>query len=360
MPKPILLPTSLVGSYPQPDWLIDRDELVKSVVRLRAEHLWLIDKEHREAAQDDATILAVRDQERAGLDIISDGEQARESYSNHFATALEGVDLDKPGQTPNRFGKMIPVPRIAGKIRRKHPVEVHAVKLVRANTDRMVKATVPGAFTMSVQAQDDFYKDPEALANDYATAVNAEIKDLFAAGADIVQLDEPWMVSFADRARKYGIGILDRAIAGATGTTAVHLCLGYAHVVKSKPSTYAFLAELEGSKIDQVSVEAAEPKLDLAVLKDLPIEDHHSGGPQSRRHDDRDAGGGRRPHPQRTKIRPGRTARHRTRLRHEIHAARGRVWKDAGDGRRRKHRAQGIELGCASVICTCGTHGHWT
>jgi 5-methyltetrahydropteroyltriglutamate--homocysteine methyltransferase len=270
MPKPILLPTSLVGSYPQPDWLIDRQELVKSVVRLRAEHLWLIDREHREAAQDDATILAVRDQERAGLDIVSDGEQARESYSNHFATALDGVDLDNPGETPNRFGKMIPVPRIAGKIKRKHPVEAHAVRLVRANTDRMVKATVPGAFTMAVQAQDDFYKDPEALANDYAIAVNEEIKDLFAAGADIVQLDEPWMVSFADRARKYGISVLDRAIAGATGKTAVHLCLGYAHVVKNKPSTYAFLAELEGSKIDQVSIEAAEPKLDLAVLKDLP------------------------------------------------------------------------------------------
>jgi 5-methyltetrahydropteroyltriglutamate--homocysteine methyltransferase len=270
MPKPILLPTSLVGSYPQPDWLIDRDELVKSVVRLRAEHLWLIDKDHREAAQDDATILAVREQERAGLDIVSDGEQARESYSNHFATALDGVDLDKPGQTPNRFGKMIPVPRIAGKIRRKHPVEAHAVKLVRANTDRMVKATVPGAFTMSMQAQDDFYKDPEALAHDYAVAVNEEIRDLFAAGADVVQLDEPWMVSFADRARKYGIGILNQAIQGATGKTAVHLCLGYAHVVKSKPSTYAFLTELEGCKIDQVSVEAAEPRLDLAVLKDLP------------------------------------------------------------------------------------------
>jgi len=270
MPKPIVLPTSLVGSYPQPDWLIDRDELVKSVVRVSAEHLWLIDKEHRAAAQDDATILAVRDQERAGLDIISDGEQSRESYSNHFATALEGVDLEKPGQTANRFGRMIPVPRIAGPIRRKHPVEVHAVKLVRANTDRMVKATVPGAFTMSVQAQDDYYKDPEALATAYAAAVNAEIKDLFAAGADIVQLDEPWMVSFADRARKYGLRILDEAIAGATGKTAVHLCLGYAHVVKNKPSTYAFLTELEGTKIDQVSIETAEPKLDLAVLKDMP------------------------------------------------------------------------------------------
>jgi 5-methyltetrahydropteroyltriglutamate--homocysteine methyltransferase len=270
MSKPILLPTSLVGSYPQPDWLIDRDELVKSVVRVSAEHLWLIDKEHREAAQDDATILAVRDQERAGLDIISDGEQSRESYSNHFANALEGVDLEKPGQTANRFGKMISVPRIAGPIRRKRPIEVHAVKLVRANTTRLVKTTVPGAFTMSVQAQDDYYKDPEALATAYAAAVNAEIKELFAAGADIVQLDEPWMVSFADRARKYGLRILDEAIAGATGKTAVHLCLGYAHVVKDKPSSYAFLAELEGSKIDQVSIETAEPKLDLAVLKDLP------------------------------------------------------------------------------------------
>ena len=270
MPKPIVMPTSLVGSYPQPDWLIDRDELVKSVVRVSAEHLWLIDKDHRAAAQDDATILAVRDQERAGLDIISDGEQSRESYSNHFANALEGVDLEKPGQTANRFGRMIPVPRIAGPIRRKHPVEVNAVKLVRANTDRMVKATVPGAFTMSVQAQDDYYKDPEALATAYAAAVNAEIKDLFAAGADIVQLDEPWMVSFADRARKYGLRILDEAIAGATGKTAVHLCLGYAHVVKNKPSSYAFLTELEGTKIDQVSIETAEPKLDLAVLKDMP------------------------------------------------------------------------------------------
>src|SRR6516164_2899662 len=244
MPKPILLPTSLVGSYPQPDWLIDREELVKSVVRLRAEHLWLIDREHREAAQDDATILAVRDQERAGLDIVSDGEQARESYSNHFATALDGVDLDKPGQAPNRFGKMIPVPRIAGRIKRKHPVEVHAVKLVRANTDRMVKATVPGAFTMAVQAQDDFYKDPEALANDYAAAVNEEIKDLFAAGADIVQIDEPYLQARPEKARKYGLKALNRALEGVSGTSAVHLCFGYAAIIHERPSGYNFLPEL--------------------------------------------------------------------------------------------------------------------
>ena len=265
-----LLPTSLVGSYPQPDWLINRRELVTGVVRLRAEHLWLVDREHRQQAQDDATILAIRDQERAGLDIVSDGEQARESYSNHFATALDGVDLDRPGQTVNRFGKVIPVPRIAGKIRRKHPVEVHSVVLVRANTDRLVKATVPGPFTMAVQAQDDFYKDEEAVAHDYAIAVNEEIKDLFAAGADVVQLDEPWMVSFADKARRYGIKALDRALDGVGGTTAVHLCLGYAHMVKNKPSSYAFLTELEDSRADQVSIEAAEPRIDLAVLRDMP------------------------------------------------------------------------------------------
>jgi 5-methyltetrahydropteroyltriglutamate--homocysteine methyltransferase len=268
--KPILLPTSLVGSYPQPDWLIDRPQLAKSVVRVRADYLWRVPAEFRQQAQDDATILAIRDQERAGLDIISDGEQGRESYSNHFANALDGIDLDKPGQTISRTGTMSQVPRIAGKIRRTRPIEVHPVEVVRANTDRLVKATVPGPFTMSVQAQDDFYKDPEAVADAYAQAVNEEIKDLFAAGADIVQLDEPWMVSFGDKARSFGIKALNRALDGVKGTTAVHLCLGYSHVVKNKPNTYAFLAEIEGSKADQVSIETAEPKLDLAVLKDLP------------------------------------------------------------------------------------------
>jgi len=273
MPK--LFPTTLVGSYPQPDWLIDRQELVKTVVRVRADHLWRIPKgELRTQAEADAIILAVRDQERAGLDIISDGEQGRESYSNHFADALEGVDLDKFGEMPNRFGKVIPVPRVYGKIKRKHPVEVHAVKIVRANTDRMVKVTIPGPFTMSVQAKDEYYKDEEALVDAYAEVVNEEIRELFAAGADIVQLDEPWMVSFADKARKYGIKALDKAIAGVkprpSCKIAVHLCLGYAHVVKNKPSKYEFLGELEASKADQVSIETAEPNLNMADLKELP------------------------------------------------------------------------------------------
>jgi 5-methyltetrahydropteroyltriglutamate--homocysteine methyltransferase len=271
----VLLPTSLVGSYPQPDWLIDRPELIKSVVRVRADHLWRIPKgELRTQAEADAIVLAVHDQERAGLDIVSDGEQGRESYSNHFAAALDGVDLDKFGEMPNRFGKIIPVPRVFGKIKRKHPIEVHAVKTVRANTDRMVKATVPGPFTMAMQAKDEFYKDEEALADAYAEVVNEEIRDLFAAGADVVQLDEPWMVSFSDKARKYGIKALDKAIAGtkprASCKIVVHLCLGYAHVVKNKPSRYEFLAELEGSKTDQVSIETAEPKLDMTDLKGLP------------------------------------------------------------------------------------------
>lgn len=270
----VLLPTSLVGSYPQPEWLIDRPELIKSVVRVRADHLWRVPPELRRQAQDDAIVLAVHDQERAGLDIISDGEQARESYSNHFGTAIEGVDLDKPGQMPNRFGKVIPVPRVYAKLRRKQPVEVHAVKVVRANTDRMVKVTLPGPFTMAMQTQDEFYKDQEALAYAYAEVVNEEIRDLFAAGADVVQLDEPWMVSFADKARAFGLKALDRAIEGTKPRSscriAVHLCLGYAHVVKNKPSKYEFLSELEATKTDQISIETAEPKLDLADLKSLP------------------------------------------------------------------------------------------
>ncbi|MGZ5834601.1 MAG: uroporphyrinogen decarboxylase family protein [Xanthobacteraceae bacterium] len=266
----ILLPTTLVGSYPQPEWLIDRPELIKSVVRVQAEHLWRVPPELREQAQDDAIILAIYDQERAGLDIISDGEQGRESYSNHLAAKLDGVDVEKPGQMPNRFGKMIPVPRIYGKIRRTQPIELHPVKVVRANTDRMVKATVPGPFTMAMQSHDDFYKDQEKVAYAYAEVINEEIKDLFAAGADVVQVDEPWMVSFADKARSYGIKVLNRAIEGAKGKTAVHLCLGYAHVVKNKPSRYEFFEELEASNADQISIETAEPKLDLAVLKNIP------------------------------------------------------------------------------------------
>lgn len=266
----MLLPTSLVGSYPQPEWLIDRARLSKQVPRVRMHDLWLVAPEHLEGAQDDATLLAIRDQERAGLDIICDGEQRRESYSNRFATALEGIDLDNPGTTINRSGKPIPVPRVAGKIRRMHPVEVRDVKLLRANTDRTIKATVPGPFTMGKQAQDDFYKDEEGVAMEYAVAVNEEIKDLFAAGADIVQIDEPWMQQHPEKARQYGLKTLARALDGVTGTIAIHLCFGYAAVVHDKPTGYSFLSELEKSGVQQVSIEAAQPKLDLEVLKSLP------------------------------------------------------------------------------------------
>ena len=265
-----MLPTCLVGSYPQPEWLIDRARLSKQVPRVRAHDLWLVAPAHLEAAQDDATILAIRDQERAGVDIVSDGEQRRESYSNHFATALDGVDIDNPGTAMSRMGRPIPVPRIAGKITRRAAVEMRDVRLLRANTDRMIKATVPGPFTMSRQAQDDFYGDEEAMAMDFAAAVNAEIKDLFAAGADVVQVDEPWMQQYPDQARRYGLKALNRALDGVVGTVAVHLCFGYAAVVHDKPAGYSFLAELENSKAQQISIEAAQPRLDLAILRSLP------------------------------------------------------------------------------------------
>ena len=265
----MLLPTSLVGSYPQPEWLIDRARLSKQVPRVRA-GLWLVAPDKLEAAQDDATVLAIRDQESAGLDIISDGEQRRESYSNRFATALDGIDIELPGTVINRNGRPIPVPRIVGPIRRTRPIELRDLTMLRANTGRAVKATLPGPFTMGKQAQDDYYKDEEAVAFAYAEAVNAEIKDLFAAGANVVQIDEPWMQQHPDAARRYGLNALDRALDGVAGTVAVHLCFGYAAVVHDKPSGYSFLPELEGCKAQQISIEAAQPKLDLEVLKQLP------------------------------------------------------------------------------------------
>jgi 5-methyltetrahydropteroyltriglutamate--homocysteine methyltransferase len=266
----MLLPTSLVGSYPQPDWLIDRFKLSKQVPRVRAGELWLVAPDQLEAAQDDATILAIRDQERAGLDIITDGEQRRESYSNRFATALDGIDIETPGTVINRSGRPIAVPRIVGPIRRRHPVAPRDVAVLRANTGRAIKATLPGPFTMGRQAQDDYYRDEEAVALAYAAAVNAEIRDLFAAGADVVQIDEPWMQQHPDKARRYGLKALDRALDGVAGTVAVHLCFGYAAVVHDKPSAYSFLPELEGCKAQQISIEAAQPRLDLKVLKELP------------------------------------------------------------------------------------------
>jgi 5-methyltetrahydropteroyltriglutamate--homocysteine methyltransferase len=265
-----LLPTSLVGSYPQPEWLIDRAKLSKMVPRVRMDDLWLVPRGELEAKQDEATLAAIREQERAGIDIITDGETRRESYSNRFATALEGVDLDNPGTTINRSGKPIPVPRITGKIRRSRPVEVRDLQFLKRNTGKPVKMTIPGPFTMSKQAQNDYYKTDEALALDYADAVNAEIKDLFAAGADIVQIDEPWMQQHPDKAREYGLKALNRALEGVNGTVAVHLCFGYAAVVHEKPAGYSFLPELEGSRATQISLEAAQPRLDLKILRELP------------------------------------------------------------------------------------------
>jgi 5-methyltetrahydropteroyltriglutamate--homocysteine methyltransferase len=266
-----LLPVSLVGSYPQPDWLIDREKLAKQMPpRVRARELWRVAAPFLEQAQDDATILAIRDQERAGLDIITDGEIRRESYSNRFATALDGVDLDNPGATMGRSGRPTSVPRVVGKIRRRHPVEVRDARFLRANTDRVTKMTVPGPFTLSQQCQDDFYGEEGTLALDYAAAVNAEIRDLFATGIDVVQIDEPWMQARPDRAKRYGVAALNRALDGVSGTTAVHLCFGYAAMVKEKPSGYSFLSELEQSAARQISIETAQPDLDCSVLETLP------------------------------------------------------------------------------------------
>jgi 5-methyltetrahydropteroyltriglutamate--homocysteine methyltransferase len=268
--KTPLLPTSLVGSYPQPDWLIDRQKLAgRFPPRIRVRELWRVPSEWLEQAQDDATILAIREQERAGLDIITDGEMRRESYSNRFATALEGVDIDNPGTALDRSGHPNPVPRVVGKIRRKYPVQVRDLQFLRANTNRQVKITVPGAFTMAQQVQNDHYTSEEALAMDYAAAVNEEIKDLFAAGADVVQMDEPYMQARPDKARQYGLQALQRALDGVAGTTAVHLCFGYAAIIHERPSGYSFLPELADSDVRQVSIETAQSSLDCSVLEKL-------------------------------------------------------------------------------------------
>jgi 5-methyltetrahydropteroyltriglutamate--homocysteine methyltransferase len=265
-----LLPTSLVGSYAQPDWLIDRAKLAgRFPPRVRAKELWRVEPALLAQAQDDATRLAIRTQERAGLDLLTDGEIRRESYSNHFATALDGVDVDNPGTALDRSGHPNPVPRITGPIHRRHPVQVRDLEFLRANTDRPVKITVPGPFTMSQQAQNDHYPDLESAAMGYAAAVNAEVKDLFAAGADVVQIDEPYMQARPDAARAYGLAALNAALDGVSGTTAVHICFGYAAIIHERPEGYSFLPELAGSPVQQVSIETAQSGLDLGVLTDL-------------------------------------------------------------------------------------------
>jgi 5-methyltetrahydropteroyltriglutamate--homocysteine methyltransferase len=266
----MLFPTSLVGSYPQPDWLIDRARLAgRFPPRVRARELWRVDPAYLEQAQQDATLLAIRAQEDAGLDIITDGEMRRESYSNRFATALDGVDIDNPGTALDRSGHPNPVPRVAGPIRRRHPVEVEDVKFLRANTERTVKITVPGPFTMAQQAQDDYYGSTEAVAMGYAEAVGEEVADLFAAGADIVQLDEPYLQARPEQAKQYGVKVINRALEGATGTTAVHLCFGYAAIIHDRPAGYSFLPELAACSCDQISIETAQSSLDCEVLSTL-------------------------------------------------------------------------------------------
>jgi 5-methyltetrahydropteroyltriglutamate--homocysteine methyltransferase len=265
-----LIPTTLVGSYPQPDWLIDRERLLGNLPpRVRARELWRVDEPFLAEAQDDATALAIHDFERVGLDILTDGEIRRESYSNRFATALEGMDIDNPAMIAGRTGKRNPVPRVVGPIRRIRPVEVDDLRFLRANTDRPVKITLPGPFTMSQQAANEAYEEAAELALDLAVAVNAEIRDLFEAGADVVQIDEPWLQARPDEARTFAVAAIDRAVEGVEGTTALHTCFGYAHVVTEKPPGYSFLAELDDCGVDQIAIESAQPRLDLSILREI-------------------------------------------------------------------------------------------
>ena len=264
------LTTTVVGSYPQPDWLVDRAMLSKGVPRVRLQEIWRVPAAFLEQAQDDATIVAIREMERAGIDIISDGEIRRESYSNRFATALDGVDVENPGTITDRYGNETRVPRVIGRIRRARPVEVRDMEFLRRNTDHPAKITLPGPFTMAQQARNEFYRDVEAMAMDFAEAVNAEARELQAAGADVIQLDEPWLRNDPEGAKRYAVPAINRALAGLTVPTALHLCFGYAAVVKhQKPAGYSFLPQLAETIASQISIEAAQPKLDLGVLADL-------------------------------------------------------------------------------------------
>jgi 5-methyltetrahydropteroyltriglutamate--homocysteine methyltransferase len=266
-----MLVTTVVGSYPQPDWLIDRERLgARLPPRVRARELWRVAEPYLEEAQDDATRLAVQDMERAGVDVITDGEMRRESYSNRFATALDGVDLDNPGVALDRTGHESPVPRVTGPIRRRGPVETHDIEFLRAITDRRIKITVPGPFTMTHQAQNDHYPDERSLALAYAEAVNEELHDLKAAGADVVQIDEPYLQARPEPAREYAVEAINRALEGIEGETVLHTCFGYAHIVKDRLTGYPFLRELSDCAASHISLEAAQPNLDVSLLRDLP------------------------------------------------------------------------------------------
>jgi 5-methyltetrahydropteroyltriglutamate--homocysteine methyltransferase len=269
IPTP-LIPTTVVGSYPQPDWLIDRAMLKAHIVpRTRLKAVWRVPEAFLEQAQDDATLIAIRDMERAGIDIVSDGEMRRESYSNRFATALEGIDLDRPGTVKTSGGIDTPVPRVVGRIRRTGPVEVRDMAFLRRNTERRAKITLPGPFTMARQAQNDFYRDPDEMVMDFAVALNEEAHALEAAGADLIQLDDPWLRTDPEAAKRIAVAAIDRALQGLSVTTAVHLCFGYAAVVDKKPAGYAFLPELAQCGAQQISIEAAQPRLDLGILGEL-------------------------------------------------------------------------------------------
>ncbi|MDX2156502.1 MAG: cobalamin-independent methionine synthase II family protein [Hyphomicrobiaceae bacterium] len=267
---PKLLPTTVVGSYPQPDWLVNREMLSKSVPRVRMD-IWRVPEPWLEQAQDDATLLAIRDMERAGIDIITDGEMRRESYSNRFATALEGVETSSPGIVRSQSGRTTPVPRVTGRIRRTQPVEVRDMEFLRRNTDRHAKITLPGPFTMAQQAVNEFYRDHDEMVMDYAAAVNAEVLDLERAGADVIQLDEPWLRNDPNAAERIAVAAINRALEGVKASTVVHLCFGYAAIVsgRHKSTGYSFLPQLAACTAQQISIEAAQPRLDLGVLRDL-------------------------------------------------------------------------------------------
>lgn len=266
-----MLPTTVVGSYPQPGWLVDHEMMMAiTPPRVRMAKVWRFEGDRLREAQDDATRLAVQDMEEAGLDIVTDGEIRRESYFNLFATALSGIDLDRPGEMPDRTGAMVPVPRVVGPIKRLRPVQLDDYRFLRSITGRKVKMTVPGPFTMSQLAIDEYYKDDEALIAAYADAVNAELKDLKDAGCDVVQIDEPYLQAKPDKARRHGVEGINRALAGIAAPTIVHMCFGYAYAVKDKPTGYSFLPELDRCCSTQVSLEAAQPRLDPHELGGLP------------------------------------------------------------------------------------------
>ena len=281
-----LLPTTVVGSYPQPDWLVDHEVLKgQTVPRVRLTQMWRVPEQYLEQAQDDATLIAIRDMERAGIDIITDGEMRRESYSNRFATALDGVDIDTPAVVKNRAGVDTVVPRVVGKVRRREGVEVRDMQFLRRNTDRKTKITLPGPFTMTQQVKNEFYKDAEELAMDYAAAVNDEARDLQKAGADVIQLDEPWLRNDPESAKRFAVKAINRALEGITVPTVVHLCFGYAFLVKNKPTSYFFLEELADSRAQQISIEVGAAEHRSRRAEESVVEKDHARRDQSRRPD---------------------------------------------------------------------------